>query len=176
MSDRDIIEGFLRNDIPSHRIVSDWVYCGIRSNAHKPSLSVDDVACDSIAKILVNLREGRFRSDSSLKTYVQRIARYTLIDALRSGRFTRTDNNDAVSSVRDPSDPLSVLEAAEERDRFHRVLSALDGPSRDLLTMIFHEELPYKVISKRLGISEGAVKTRVLRCKERAARVANDLG
>jgi len=175
MSDREIIDGFLKNDPSAYRIISEWVYSAVLANSYRTSLSVDDIAGDTICKVLINLREGSFRFDSTLKTYVQRIARYTLIDAVRSNRTT-TNNNEVLDTIPDPSpNPLSAFESAEEQRLFRRVLSGIDEPCRTLWKLIFHDELPYNAVARKLGLTEGAVKTRVHRCKEKAINLARNL-
>ena len=174
MSDREIIEGFLKGDPRIYEIVREWICIVLRSARYGSSLSEEDIAADTIAKLLTNLRENNFRFDSALKTYVQRITRYTLIDALRSSRFTKT-NQALVEETVDPSDQLAEFEDREEQELFALIMEKMDRKCTNLWRMIFHEELPYRKIAEKLNITEGAVKTRVLRCKEKAMELGKKM-
>ncbi len=50
---------------------------------------VEDVNCVVHLKLFSGLRTGRFRGESTFRTYVQRITRYTCIDQVRSQRVER---------------------------------------------------------------------------------------
>lgn len=175
MSDREIIDGFLKGDPQSHSMVEEWINSVLRASSGNPGVSSQDIARDTIEKLFRNLCEGKFRFDASLKTYVQRIARYTMIDEMRGKRFTRTDNNFTIDGARDPGDLFKVFEDDEELRLFRRIVNRMDEGCRNLWRLIFHEELPYREVAAQLNISEGAVKTRVLRCKQKAIEIRKDL-
>jgi len=53
----------------------------------------------------------------------------------------------------------------EEHARNLEVLAGLPPDCRELLRMVFVDRLSYREIGLKLGISEGAIKTRVHRCR-----------
>ena len=61
--------------------------------------------------------------------------------------------------------PEEELLHAEEHQENLRILAAMPAECRELFRMIFIEDLGYQEIARCLGISEGAVKTRVRRCR-----------
>ena len=61
----------------------EWTSSIIRSHLWDNRVTPEDVQSDTVVKLLLNLREESFRLESSLKTYVQRITLYTLVDAIR---------------------------------------------------------------------------------------------
>jgi RNA polymerase sigma-70 factor (ECF subfamily) len=116
-------------------------------------------------RVLVNLRERRFRGDSELRTYVHRIARNAAIDAWRrSAAWTRVGGNVAEETA--DSAPVEQ-ERFAVRELLGKILRRLTREDRRLLSLVFVEHLSYAEVAKRLGIHEGAVKVRVFRCRER---------
>ena len=61
------------------------------------------------------------------------------------------------------------------RDLLLRVIHGLPEGDRLLLTLVFGEHLSYSEVARRLGITEGAVKTRMCRCKDRIVQRGRDL-
>jgi RNA polymerase sigma factor (sigma-70 family) len=79
----------------------------------------------------------------------------------------------SINDVAEPSDPSASPEKAllqqERREIFARVLSRLDDACRALFQLIVFDELSYQEIGIRLHATEGAIKVRALRCREKAA-------
>jgi len=171
MSDRSLIDGFLKGDSQSYKTIKEWIVVVIRTRAWAPGISADDVESDTVVKLLTNLREGQFRFESSLKTYVQRITRYTLIDVVRRNLRNRQDGQELVEAAADPDDFRDAFEDEEELVLYQRVLSLIGPECRSLWKMIFDDELPHARIADSLHISVAAVKTRVHRCKEKAIEI-----
>jgi len=167
-SDTDITEGFVRGKIKDYNTVSRWIRNVVNSMVWNESVCADDIVSDTLSKLFVNLKEGRFRQDSSLKTYVQSIARFTTIDTIRSHRRATGYAFRARLEESDAEDPLEVFENEHELYVVDRILNVIDQNCIVLWKMICLEGLTYKEIASRIGLSEGAVKTRVSRCKDKA--------
>ena len=79
---------------------------------------------------------------------------------------------DAIPSRALWSEPERALLGTEEHQRNLRAFAALPGESRELLRLIFLEGLSYAEVARRLGVTEGAIKSRVhrvrLTCREAA--------
>ncbi len=56
----------------------------------------------------------------------------------------------------------------EKVDLLAHLLDLIGENCRNLWRLIFFDELTYKEIAQKLGISEAAVKVRAFRCKEEA--------
>ena len=171
VSDRDLIDGFLKGDRQSHQTIAGWVSVVIRSGSWNPSLSPEDIAADTLEKLFINLKEGQFRSDSSLKTYVQKIAKFTMIDAGRRSRRVQSDSQEILDAAADPDDFLTTFVKREEYALYLRMFDLIGNECKALWKLLFQEELPHAEIGKTLGISTSAVKTRAFRCKERAKEI-----
>lgn len=131
-----------------------------------------DLVQDVLGRVLHNLSAGQFRGESTLETYVQRVARYACLEHLRRRRFEVRMNLEAIPSGARWSHPETALISEEEHRRNLQAIAALPAESRELLRLIFLEGLSYGDIALRLGISEGAIKSRVhrirLACREAA--------
>ena len=121
-------------------------------------------------KLLTSLRDGRFQGTAGLRTYVWRAAQHAAIDLLRHRRSQPLPLS--IDDVAAPSDPGVTPEGAllerERRALFARVLDRLDRPCRELLHLIVFDQLSYAEIARRLQTTEGAIKVRALRCREKA--------
>jgi DNA-directed RNA polymerase specialized sigma24 family protein len=68
---------------------------------------------------------------------------------------------------------LELLEENEEGVIFVKIFSLIDDRCKQIWHLMFKEQLSYNQIAQRLHMSEGAVKTKVFRCKEEAIRIRN---
>ncbi|MBZ5560622.1 MAG: RNA polymerase sigma factor [Acidobacteriia bacterium] len=169
--DDDLIRGFVRGDLESSRQIDVWIREVLRHRALGLGDQAEDVAQEVRRKLLVSFREGRFLGDATLRTYVWRAAQHAAIDHLRARRIR--PQLEPLDEVAEPPHPAASPERAvlleERRVIFRRVLAALGDDCRTLLQMIAFDELGYAEIARRLGATEGAIKVRALRCRERAA-------
>lgn len=168
LSDREIIRGFLQGDTQSVELVQTWIVYVVHARLWTQDIQAEDIVSDTILKLLVNLRDNKFKFESSLKTYAQRIARFTIIDHVRAQRRAREYVKEMSLMSAEQESPARAFENEEEMTLFLRVVSLLPQECRDLWAMIHNEEMSYVEIAERLSLTEGAVKTRVLRCKQRA--------
>jgi len=170
-SDKDIAEGFVRGNTGDYNTVQGWIRDVVKFMIWNEHICADDVVSDTTCKLLMNLKEGKFRHDSSLKTYVQSIARYTSIDTVRSRKRSIERASRVQFEAVDADDPLQVFEDEHELYTVDRILNIIDPTCVALWKMIFLENLTYKEIGQRIQITEGAVKTRVSRCKNKALAI-----
>ena len=165
--DRQLIDDYLIGSEASIGIVTRWIDAALRSRAPRAGLDLEDLRQEVHAKVLANLRDGRFDGRSALRTYVHRIAMNTRIDAERRNRRhgLREESLDGVED-RLPVD-ASPESAGESRDLALKMMKSLPEMDRLILGLVFRENLSYAEIARRLGVGESAVKTRVMRCKNR---------
>lgn len=148
-----------------------WMRDVTKNHVWVEAISPDDVMADASEKLLCNLRDDKFRFGSSLKTYVQRITRYTIIDLVRSHkraeRLMTKDNFD----VGEVETPHVIYEGMEEAFLFDRIISLVDEKCRELWRMILNDEMTYKAIAVKFGTTESAIKSQAVRCKEAAMKI-----
>ncbi|MGB5658242.1 MAG: sigma-70 family RNA polymerase sigma factor, partial [Thermoanaerobaculia bacterium] len=120
------------------------------------------------------LRAGRFEGRCGLRTYVSTFAHHKCIDRLRS-RKRRTmvaiDQIELTSLAPSALDQLTRVEAAEVA---LRVQESMPDSCRELWSLL-EEGLQYREMSRRLGVSEGALRARMLRCRRKALELRQRL-
>ncbi len=127
---------------------------------------VDDLSQDCFVKILENLRLGRFRAESSLKTYVYTIVRRTCIDHYRAHKAVEAADIDRIVLVDEsPSAEQEVLDR-DARRTAARVLLALPSECRRLWRLIFFKDMNYRQAGESMGLAEGTVKRKMWECRK----------
>jgi RNA polymerase sigma-70 factor (ECF subfamily) len=130
--------------------------------------NVNDITQDVYLKLLQSIRGGRFKGESSLKTYIYAIARNTCIDYYKECKTVELADLGAVELVDDTHSPDERLIARDERRTACRVLLSLPDECRRLWRAIFFGSRNYKQASELLGLTEGTVKRRMWECRQLA--------
>jgi len=108
-----------------------------------------------------------FRGDSSVRTWILRIAHNTAIDALRR----RRDSATAPEDLPDPpgagadDDPARRAAGRADLEVLRDALGQLDELSRSIVVLREVEGLTYQQISEALDVPVATVKTRLLRAR-----------
>jgi RNA polymerase sigma-70 factor (ECF subfamily) len=148
-------------------------------------------AADVLQDVFIKVFRGikHFRGDSSLKTWIYRIAIHEASNHRRSWlrRGVREllwlDEDHGVGeavlaeSAAQPETPYQVLERVERQRIVERALASLAQPYRIVVVLREIEGLAYEEIAQVVGISEGTVKSRLMRGRELLKRkLASCLG
>jgi RNA polymerase sigma factor (sigma-70 family) len=173
LTDRELIQGFLAGSKHEYAQISEWIAISVRSNSRDSRIDQDDVIADTRLKLLLVFENDSFRYDSSLKTYVQRIAYKTLVDAIRRRR--RVFPLDENSGPADPSNPHSQLEELEQLRLVDRGMDILSDNCQKLLAMVLRTKMSTRDIADRLGVTEGTAKTRLSRCRKQLISIVRGL-
>ncbi len=141
------------------------IYRVALSVVRDPALA-EDVAQDTLVKAWLAL--PTFRGESSLKSWVLRIARNTAISTIRTRRSVVMDpfTMPEESSVSDRSVERKV-ETNEAMEDFVGALGELDDLSRSVVILRDVEGLTYDEISEILDVPLSTVKTRLMRARRR---------
>jgi RNA polymerase sigma-70 factor (ECF subfamily) len=128
----------------------------------------EDLAQDVFAK--VNQALPRFRGDSSLSTWIYRIATNTAFDRLRSASFQRT--RPMTPEVQTPvtarsSDIEQQVARTEMNACLRRYIDALPAGYRSVLLLSEDEGLTNAQIAEALGLTLDTVKIRLHRARAR---------
>ena len=156
---------FLEGDAETVARVRGLVEQIVRSFHAKDGETPTDLVQEILSRLLWNLRAGRFRGDSSFETYVQSVARYTCIDARRHRRLDAQLDVETLPSAASWSRPEEWLIRREEFHSHLRAFRSLPPDCRELLRLIFVERRSYREVADRLGVTEGALKSRIHRCR-----------
>jgi len=175
--DEQIIRGFLAGRPEQVEQVDRWLERAASSFRRRLREQWDDVLQDVRLEVTRLLRDGKFRGESSLKTYLWRVTSHTCLDRLRAGRrwsWVELDPGtvDAEAAAEVARPPEKVWSA--ERDLLVRVLAEMDDECRRLWRMLV-DGFSYREMSGDTGVSEGALRVRVLRCRRKALDVRERL-
>ncbi len=178
--DAEVVEGYLKGEAWAVGIVDAWIARAAYSYQRRLATRWDDVLQDIRLEVTRLLKQGKFRGESSLKTYLWRVVSHTCLDQIRSDSRVKWTEIDAGDDGDEPAiiTPTPVNERpdarSEVKDFLLRVLERVPGDCRELWRMI-HAGLSYREMSARLGVAEGTLRVRVLRCREKAVAVRAEL-
>jgi len=133
-----------------------------------------DVLQDTYLKVL----DGRavFRGDSAFRTWLFGVVRRTAGEYRRNvfRRVVlawRADRHDVAS---DAPDPGTVIDARTVADRLRRAMRALPVRQRQVLHLVFHEDLTVEAAAGVMGVSVGSARTHYARGKTRLRDLLGD--
>lgn len=102
-----------------------------------------------------------FRGDSSMKTWLTRIALNTCRSMLRTGWFRLLRRTQDIETLLDISAPASVPDLDLTRE-----ICALPGKYREVILMHYYENLNTREIAETLHLPAGTVSTRLRAAKK----------
>jgi RNA polymerase sigma-70 factor (ECF subfamily) len=171
-----LIDSFLGGEPEALSQIDRWISQAAWAFKRRLGEVWDDLLQDVRLEVTRLLKESRFRGEASLKTYLWRVTTNACVDRLRAQRKVRWEGEETLEQGGDPpgTRPLAAFERHEARDLILRVAAAMSEECRQLWRMIF-EGLSYRQMSEQLGVAEGALRVRVLRCRRRAMEVRRQL-
>lgn len=124
---------------------------------------LDDIAQEVFIKVFRHL--GTFRADAPIEHWLARIATRTCYDHLRRRRHADVPFEDIEVSVKDDLAP------ARAKDILDAALVQLSADERLVITLLELEEKSVREIAELTGWSEGNVKVRVFRARQKLKAV-----
>jgi RNA polymerase sigma-70 factor (ECF subfamily) len=165
--DAQLIALLIQGDAGAIALVRGWAAAAIGRFRGRLGGDAEDVEQEVLLDLLEALDAGRFRRESRLETYVHSYARFKCIDRLRA--LGRRDVVDLVEEelVLDAPSALDEITREEGAALARRVMAALPAQCQELWSMIA-DGMSYREMSAATGISEGAIRVRVHRCRKLA--------
>lgn len=128
--------------------------------------TAEDIFQEVFIKANANL-EG-FRGESSVKTWLLRITVNTCKDYLKSAYKRRVTMLSEEEEARIPgADMIDEIERKQDGERVRKALLLLPEKYREVLLCLYFEERSVAETAKVLGLSEGTVKSRLSRAREK---------
>jgi RNA polymerase sigma factor (sigma-70 family) len=120
--------------------------------------AADDIAQDVFVKAYESLRS--FRAESSLYTWLYRIAVNIALNALRRQKVKEFFRIDELFEAEDTGTeaPDEAVEREEDRALIEQAIARLPNKQRSVFVLRFYEEMPYEEIAKILKTSVGGLK------------------
>lgn len=180
-ADTEVIDLYLKGQKQAVRTVEGWIARAAYPYQKRLATHWDDVRQDILLEITRLLMQGKFRGESSFKTYLWRLVSHTCLDQIRAeSRAKWTElafpSKDETEQSVFPSSPVTEGPGsrAEIKDLLLRVLERVPAECRELWRMI-NAGLSYREMSARLAIAEATIRVRVLRCREKAVAIRAEL-
>lgn len=174
--ERDLSDGFLFGDQDAHRLVDHWIARVVQHRAWRLGSETEDLAQETKLRVVRLLSTQAFRGDSSLKTFVQTVAKHVCLDAVRRARVRSTVDLSEEHSAPQHDYPDVRVDRKESARLCYSVLRRLPDTCREIFRRILVDEMGYEQIAADLGISTGTVKSRLARCRDRAVALRRALG
>ncbi len=117
----------------------------------------EDVADEIITQVIEKVRNGEFRGDSSIGTFIYTITSRRIVDHIR-------EKTKVLRHAPEPAafpDPGEAIEAQERAARIGEAVKGLKPKFREVLYLYYYKELPREEVAKRLGIPARRVSERV---------------
>jgi RNA polymerase sigma factor (sigma-70 family) len=170
--DQEIVARFLRGEPDAIGTVDGWISRAAWPYQRRLAHRWDDVLQDIRLEITRLLGQGKFRGESSLRTYLWRVINHTCLDQIRSESKRQWTDLEEIEKGGPPPDPAPTRR--EDRDLLWRVLERVSRDCREMWRMIL-AGFSYRDISVRLGVAEGTLRVRALRCREKALALRAEL-
>jgi RNA polymerase sigma-70 factor (ECF subfamily) len=166
--DAELISRFLGGEADAVRVIQAWLARAAGAFRRRLGGEWDDVLQEVRIETFRLLQGGQYRGEASLRTYLWQVTAHTCLDALRRQKRrpapVAVDPDTAVTA--DPS-PLDRVLGREREQVLLAALESMSDDCRELWTLVA-SGLSYREIASRLGVSEGALRVRVHRCRQRA--------
>ena len=120
--------------------------------------AADDITQDVFVRAYESLRS--FRAESSLYTWLYRIAVNVALNALRRQKVKEFFRIDELFEAEDTGTqaPDEAVEREEDRALIEQAIARLPNKQRSVFVLRFYEEMPYEEIAKILKTSVGGLK------------------
>ncbi len=167
---RQQIAELLAGDADTIAEVRRWIRGASSPYRRNLAADLEDLEQQVMLDLLSLLREHRFRGESSLATYVRRMVHYQCLNRLRDGRRRQWVPVEEENLEADSPSPFERVSGRANLDLILKVLAQVPEACRELWRMI-HEGFSYGDMSERLGVSSGALRIKVMRCRKKAEKL-----
>jgi RNA polymerase sigma factor (sigma-70 family) len=175
VTDQEMVTRFLKGENEAVGTVDGWISRAAWPYQRRLADHWDDVLQDVRLEVTRLLASGKFRGESSLRTYLWRVVSHTCLDQIRAEikwKWTGLDDLDPENEL--VSTAPAIPARQEDKDLLLRVLDRVPQDCRELWRMIV-AGLSYREMSLRTEVAEGTLRVRVLRCREKAVAARSDL-
>jgi RNA polymerase sigma-70 factor (ECF subfamily) len=133
-----------------------------------------DDAMDLAQEVFIKAFEhlGNFRRESSMKTWLYRIAMNHCINHVKKNAREFVEITESIGSIR--ASVHSDMEEREQREQFRRLVKRLPPKQKAILEMRIHEQLSYEEIATMSGRSISTIKASVFFALEKLRKLVKE--
>lgn len=166
MNPSNTVKLYREGEPRSVREVESWIRQAAHSFRSKLGDDIDDLVQTVHRELIGLVYDPSFAVETSFKALVWRMTNHRAIDATRRQQRRQVEPLDFELVSGDPPalDSMLDLEAAQ---LIARVMMQSKQACREIWQLII-EGQSYKAMSERLGLSEGALRVKALRCRQEA--------
>jgi RNA polymerase sigma factor (sigma-70 family) len=167
VTDKETIRELLAGEPSTVDEVRGWIQLACVPYRNQLGNVLEDVEQQVLLELTITLRKQRFKGGSSLRTFVRACSHHRCIDEIRRmSRRTWVDIDGMTLESRSPS-VLDEITFDEEVALALRVQEEMSEGCRELWSLL-QNGLSYREMSRQLGVAEGTLRVRVLRCRKQA--------
>ena len=117
-----------------------------------------------------------YQGRSSASTWLLSIAHNRAVSSLRKRREEPSDDERAAAQCDNADDPEVVVQKNEKSRLLRRCIDALPVEYREIVDLVYYQELSVSEASTVVGIPEGTVKTRMFNARKRLSELLKQAG
>ncbi|MEJ6791391.1 MAG: sigma-70 family RNA polymerase sigma factor [Lacinutrix sp.] len=161
ISDATLVCSYINGDESSLEVLikrhKQRIYSFIYSKVYDRDIA-EDVFQDTFIKVIRTLKRGKYNEEGKFLPWVMRIAHNLVIDHFRkNNRMPKFDNSGEFSIFSVLSDTSLNAEKALIKDQVEsdvrRLIEELPSDQKEVLVMRMYQDMSFKEISERTGIS-----------------------
>lgn len=174
MIEQHLIDAILAGEPDAIAQLRSWIRAAFTPYRSRLANDLDDLEQDILIAFSEALSSGKFAGQSSLRTYLRSHTHHKCLDRLRvHNRREWVDVEDLDLEAGKPS-ALEHLTRREATTLALQIVQEMPESCRELWQMI-HQGMRYSEMSQRVGVSEGTLRARVLRCRRKAIEIRERL-
>jgi RNA polymerase sigma factor (sigma-70 family) len=166
---RELVERYLDGEPGAVAQIDQWIERAARSFRRRLSSEWEDVLQSIRVEVFKLLQKGDFRAESHVRTYLWKVTNHSCLDFIRRQERWRWTELSEYGQLLEASS-LRAHEVASERETVDLLLriAAETGEQCRQIWRLLIAGSSYREMSSELGVSEGALRVRALRCRKQA--------
>ena len=178
-NDQRILAGIFSNDLNAiihqlYKQYSGMVIAYIITNQGSQQ-DGEDVFQEALIAFINLVKSGKFRGEASLQTTFVAIARNIWLNEQKKRKSLDTRGKLYENARQQEADPSSLLLQREVSQQFLDLMSRLGEPCRELLTLVYYENLSFKEILEKLHYeNEQVIRNKKYKCMKELTDMIKD--
>ncbi len=173
LDDAELVERTLKGDSASYEALFERHRGTLLSMLHKRTYGnkelSDDILQEAFIKAFLNL--DKYDAKYSFAVWIKTIARNLLCDHQRRAENRPKQNTENLEVIANTPTPEEYFVSKETGRRVAAALEALSDNYKTIIEMRYFQDLSYELISEKLNMPIGTVKTQIFRARKAFIKV-----